>query len=77
MDSRKAELYARDVSGLPFVKSQRSHDDDPPDNCVETYTFEDGVVALRDSHSPSQVLFFTPAEWDAFGQAMRGEVPFV
>jgi uncharacterized protein DUF397 len=44
------------------------------DSAVEVAMLEDGV-ALRDSRRPDgDVLFFTPAEWDAFvGGAKDGE----
>jgi len=44
------------------------------DSAVEVAMLQDGV-ALRDSRRPDgDVLFFTPAEWDAFvGGAKDGE----
>jgi hypothetical protein len=46
----------------------------PEDGAVEVAFLADGV-AVRDSRRPEgDVLFFTPAEWDAFvGGAKQGE----
>jgi hypothetical protein len=72
MDSIKLELYARDLGGLQWRKSSRSHDDDPPDNCVEVASFTDGAVAVRDSNNPTgPALRFTPTEWAAFTAGVR------
>ncbi|MDQ2883702.1 MAG: DUF397 domain-containing protein [Actinomycetota bacterium] len=71
MDS-KAEVYARDFTGLQWRKSSRSHDDDPPDNCVLVGVFPDGVVAVRDSNNPTaRPLVYPPGEWAAFTAAVR------
>lgn len=68
----KTALYARDLTALRWVKGSRSHDDDPPDNCVEVATFSDGVRALRDSKRPDlPALMFTPTEWSAFTAGVR------
>lgn len=55
-------------------RSSSESADDAGDSAVEVAMLEDGV-ALRDSRRPdSDVLFFTPAEWDAFvGGAKDGE----
>jgi hypothetical protein len=68
----KRALYARDFAGLEWSVSSKSHDDDPPDNCVQCASFPDGVVALRDSHDTSRpALVFTPGEWSAFTAGLR------
>lgn len=68
----KTALYARDITGAQWRISSRSHDDEPPDNCVEVALFDDGAVALRDSTSPSRPeLRFTAGEWSAFTASVR------
>ncbi len=68
----KTELYARDLSALRWTTSARSHDDDPPDNCVAVASFPDGVVAVRDSNDPTRsALVFTAGEWAAFTAGVR------
>lgn len=63
----KTDLYNVDISGLTWVVSSRSHDDDPPDNCVEVAHLPGGAVALRDSVCPDRgALRFTAGEWAAF-----------
>jgi hypothetical protein len=63
----KTELYALDLRGVSWTKSSKSHDDDPPDNCVEVALLGDGAVALRDSKAPERGdLRFTGGEWAAF-----------
>lgn len=70
--NNKAALYARDVTDLQWSKSSRSHDDDPPDNCVEVASFPDGIVAVRDSNNPGRpALMFTAGEWAAFTLGVR------
>lgn len=53
---------------------RRSGDADSTEASVEVAMLETGV-ALRDSRKPEgPILFFTPAEWDAFvGGAKDGE----
>lgn len=68
----KNSLYARDLTQLQWSKSSWSHDDDPPDNCVEVASFSDGVRAVRDSKRPDLgALMFTAAEWSAFAAGVR------
>lgn len=68
----KSELYQRDLAGLQWRVSSKSHWDDPPDSCVEVATFPDGVVAIRDSHDTTRpALMFTAAEWSAFTAAVH------
>lgn len=62
----KAALYGRDTTGLDFAKPQRSHDDDPPDNCLEFARFGDGVWVLRDSEDHGRQIVLTPGEFAAF-----------
>ncbi len=72
MNDVKAGLYARDCSKLQWRKSSRSHDDDPPDNCVMVGVFPDGVVAVSDSKNPTvAALVYTAAEWTAFTAGVR------
>ncbi|MGH3540885.1 MAG: DUF397 domain-containing protein [Mycobacterium sp.] len=74
MDDKTVELYARDFSGLLAVKSSRSHDDDPPDNCMRVATFPDGVVVVTDDKNPAAGhLVFTPGEWDAVRYAFAND----
>lgn len=75
MDDRTAELYARDCSGLESKKGSRSHDDDPPDNCMRVVTFPDGVRVVTDDKNPgSGRLAFTRGEWEATRYAfLNGE----
>lgn len=68
----KAALYARDLSGAVWQVSPRSHDDEPPDNCVEIAFLDDGAVAMRDSNDRSRSpLRFTRTEWEAFQYAVE------
>lgn len=68
----KTALYARDIAGAQWRICSRSHDDDPPDNCVEVAFLDDGAVALRDSNLPSRPeLRFTGGEWSAFTAGVR------
>jgi Domain of unknown function (DUF397) len=65
-----ANLKAND---LAWVKSSLSFSNG---NCVEVAPLPAGEgVAVRNSRQPAgPVLFFTPAEWDAFvGGAHKGE----
>lgn len=72
--NNKAALYARDLTDLQWRKSSRSHDDDPPDNCVEVASFPDGIVAVRDSNNPGRpTLMFTAGEWAAFTFGVRNK----
>lgn len=65
-------LYARDFSHLEWRKSSRSHDDDPPDNCVLVAVFPDGVIAMSDSKRRTATpLVYTPGEWAAFMSGVR------
>jgi hypothetical protein len=42
-------------------------------NCVEVARNLPGIVAVRDSKQPhTHALIFTPAEWAAFVQRVRG-----
>ncbi|MGH3548905.1 MAG: DUF397 domain-containing protein [Pseudonocardiaceae bacterium] len=67
-----AELYARDFSALRWRKSSRSHDDEPPDNCVLVGVFPDGAVAVSDSKNrDAKPLVYTPDEWAAFTAGVR------
>jgi prepilin-type processing-associated H-X9-DG protein len=51
-----------DLSRAVWRKSTRSH----TNGCVEV-AFVDGHIAVRDSKDPgSQMLVFTPFEWQAF-----------
>jgi hypothetical protein len=61
--------FEADLSGAVWRRSAASED-----AAVEVALLDDGV-AVRDSRSPDgDVLFFTPAEWDAFvGGAKDGE----
>jgi hypothetical protein len=55
--------FDRDVA--IWKKSSRSNGSGG--NCVETARLNDGGRAVRDSKDPEgPILFFTPAEWDAF-----------
>ena len=68
----KTALYARDLTALQWGRSSRSHDDDPPGNCVEVAPFSDGVRALRDSKDRTRpALVFTPGEWSALTAGVR------
>ena len=68
----KTALYARDLTAAQWNVSSRSHDDDPPDNCVEVASFPDGVRAVRDSNDRTRpALMFTPGEWSAFTAGVR------
>jgi hypothetical protein len=53
----------------------RRSGDAQTDAAVEVALLDGGNVAVRDSRQPNgDVLFFTPAEWDAFvGGAKDGE----
>ncbi|WP_306211792.1 DUF397 domain-containing protein [Actinoplanes sp. RD1] len=61
--------FDADLSGAQWRRSASSEG-----AAVEVALLEEGV-AVRDSRSPDgDVLFFTPAEWDAFvGGAKDGE----
>jgi len=54
---------------------RRSHGSETADAAAVEVALLDGGVAVRDSRNPDgDVLFFTPAEWDAFvGGAKDGE----
>lgn len=68
----KTALYARELTPVQWKVSSRSHDDDPPDNCVMVGFFPDKAVALRDSNDLSRpALVFTPDEWQAFTAGVR------
>ncbi len=69
----KTALYSRDLADLRWASSSRSHDDDPPDNCVQVAFFPDGAVAIRDSNDTARpALVFTQGEWAAFKDGIRG-----
>ena len=61
--------FEADLSGAVWRRSEASEG-----AAVEVALLENGV-AVRDSRTPEgDVLFFTPAEWDAFvGGAKDGE----
>lgn len=63
------EKFEADLSGAVWRRSATSDE-----AAVEVALLENGV-AVRDSRAPDgDVLFFTPAEWDAFvGGAKDGE----
>ena len=66
----KAELYARDISGVEWRKSSRSEVD--MNECVQVAFLNDGAVALRDSTSLNRAeLRFTRGEWSAFTAGVR------
>jgi hypothetical protein len=68
----KTPLYARDLTKAQWRISSRSHDDEPPDNCVAVAFLDGGAVALRDSNSPGRGdLRFTAGEWAAFTAGVR------
>ena len=68
----KSELYSLDLTAVTWAVSSHSHDDDPPDNCVEVADLGGGAKAVRDSTDPSRgVLRFTAAEWAAFTAGVR------
>jgi hypothetical protein len=60
---------------LTNVRWRRSGDATRTDSAAVEVALLDGGVAVRDSRRPDgDVLFFTPAEWDAFvGGAKDGE----
>ena len=64
-----AEKFQLDLSAAQWRRSATSDD-----AAVEVALLENGV-AVRDARRPDgDVLFFTPAEWDAFvGGAKDGE----
>ncbi|MEU4092818.1 DUF397 domain-containing protein [Streptomyces sp. NPDC026673] len=71
MQSRKAELYARDLSEARWVKSSKSSGPYRPD-CVEVAELGDGSVAVRDSNNKDMPpLRFTASEWAAFRDGVR------
>ncbi|TGB08548.1 DUF397 domain-containing protein [Streptomyces sp. MZ04] len=64
----KKELYARDISEAQWRKSSHSLL-----VCVEVAEIGGGAVALRDSKNPALGdLRFTPEEWAAFREGVRG-----
>lgn len=66
----KAELYARDMSGVAWRKSSRSEVD--MSECVEVAFLDGGGVALRDSNALRRPeLRFTGGEWSAFTAGVR------
>ena len=66
----KAELYARDMSGVAWRKSSRSEVD--MSECVEVAFLDGGGVALRDSNALMHPeLRFTGGEWSAFTAGVR------
>ena len=68
----KTDLYDLDLTNATWTVSSYSHDDDPPDNCVEVADLGDGAKAVRDSTEPSRgVLRFTAGEWAAFTAGVR------
>lgn len=73
----KSDLYAVDLTGATWSKSQRSGQG--TGDCVEvSRILQDGAVigfAVRDSKNPSRTaLRFTPSEWAAFtGGVQDGE----
>jgi len=63
-------MNAVDLSGAVWVKSRRSNGSA---NCVEVARNLPGIVAVRDSKDPEgPKLAFTPDEWVAFTEGIRG-----
>jgi len=62
-----------DRNAATWIRSSRSSGSDG--SSVETARLHDGGMAVRKSDDPhGPVLFFTPAEWEAFvGGAKDGE----
>lgn len=59
-----------DLSRAVWRKSTRSNNGGA---CVEVATNLPGIVAIRDSKDPAGTkLIFTPAEWRAFVDGVRG-----
>lgn len=71
MSKRYEETFNR--KKVVWKKSVRSNGGGG--NCVEVAQLQDGGRAVRDSKDPEgPVLFFAPAEWNAFvGGAKAGE----
>lgn len=68
--SDKSELYARDISGVSWAKSQYSEVD--MSECVEVADLGDGAVAVRDSKNRDRPeLRFTAGEWAAFVKSVH------
>jgi hypothetical protein len=62
-DAELKELYARDATGLTYVKSPKSEVD--MSESVEVGVFPDGVRVMRNSNGGPDTRY-TPAEWAAF-----------
>jgi hypothetical protein len=59
-----------DPAALAWRKASASSDQGA---CVEVAPVAEGWVALRDSKNPEVApFFFTPAEWSAFQDGVRG-----
>ena len=66
----KTELYARDISGVTWLKSRSSEVD--MSECVEVAELGNGTVAVRDSNNLDRPdLRFTASEWAAFLDGVR------
>ena len=67
--------YSSNFDRYAVVWRKSSRSNGSGGNCVETSSLVDGGMAVRDSKDPDgPILFFTPAEWDAFiGGAKDGE----
>jgi uncharacterized protein DUF397 len=50
----KDDLYNLDITTVTWVVSNYSHDDEPPDNCVEVADLGNGAKAVRDSNDPGR-----------------------
>ncbi|WP_329416070.1 DUF397 domain-containing protein [Nocardia vinacea] len=59
-----------DLSRAKWFKSSRS---ESGAKCVEVAWLDGGKVGVRDSKNPTgPALVFTPGEWDAFTQVVKG-----
>jgi hypothetical protein len=59
-----------DLTGAKWFKSSRSGGNK---DCVEAAFLDGGLVGVRDSKNPTgPALVFTPSEWDAFAEGVKG-----